>query len=229
MARLELVSPAGSLDQLKAAVNAGADAVYLAYEKYGARASAENFNLDRLENAVKFAHSRDVKVFLALNTLIKEKELNELLDFIFHLSKKINFNGIIVQDFAVKKIIKELFPELPVHASTQLNIHNTFSLEYLKQSGFKRVVLAREMTLNEIREISSKNILDIEIFGHGSQCYSYSGQCYLSSFVGERSGNRGRCPQPCRMKYNLVYNKDRGDQLKNQAHKSMGGGKIAED
>ncbi len=229
MDRLELVSPAGSPDQLKAAVNAGADAVYLAYEKYGARASAENFDLDGLVNAVKFAHLRGVKVFLALNTLIKEKELNELIDFIFHLLKKASFNGIIIQDLAVKKIIKEIFPEIPVHASTQLNIHNTCSMEYLKKSGFKRVVLAREMTLEEISEISSKNILDIEIFGHGSQCYSYSGQCYLSSFVGERSGNRGRCPQPCRMKYSLVYNKDKGDQLKNQVHKFKGGGKTAED
>ena len=229
MDRLELVSPAGSPDQLKAAVNGGADAVYLSYEKYGARASAENFNLNGLENAVKFAHSRSIKVYLALNTLIKEKELNELLDFVFHLFKKINFNGIIVQDFAVKKIIREIFPEIPIHASTQLNIHNSYGLEFLKKSGFKRVVLAREMTLHEITEISSKNILDIEIFGHGSQCYSYSGQCYFSSFVGDRSGNRGRCPQPCRMKYNLIYDKDKESQLKSQAEKSIGSSKTIED
>src|SRR5665811_560894 len=137
MNKLELVSPAGSFDQLRAAVNAGADAVYLAYEKYGARASAKNFSLKGLENAVKFAYSRGVKVYLALNTLIKEKELNDLLDFIFPLLKKINFSGIIVQDFAVKKIIREIFPEIPVHASTQLNIHNSKSFEFLKESGFK--------------------------------------------------------------------------------------------
>jgi collagenase-like PrtC family protease len=229
MDKLELVSPAGSFDQLRAAVYGGADAVYLAYEKYGARASAENFNLNGLENAVKFAHSKSIKVYLALNTLIKEKELNELIDFVFHLFKKINFNGIIVQDFAVKKIIKEIFPEIPVHASTQLNIHNSCSLDFLKKAGFKRVVLAREMTLDEITKIASKNILDIEIFGHGSQCYSYSGQCYFSSFVGDRSGNRGRCPQPCRMKYNLVYDEGNESQLKNQAGKFKDSSKTIED
>jgi len=209
MNKLELVSPAGNLDHLKAAANAGADAVYLAYEKYGARAYAENFNYKGLENAVIFARSRKIKTYLALNTLIKEKELNEFIDFVFQLFKKINFNGVIVHDIAVKKILNEIFPEVPVHASTQLNIHNSYSLEFLKKYGFKRVVLAREMTLNEIKEIASKRILDIEIFGHGSQCYSYSGQCYFSSFVGDRSGNRGRCPQPCRMKYDLIYEGER--------------------
>src|SRR5680860_1165043 len=229
MNRLELVSPAGSSDQLKAAINAGADAVYLAYEKYGARASAENFNLNSLENAVKFAHSKSIKVYLALNTLIKEKELNELLDFVFHIFKKINFNGVIVQDFAVKNIIREIFPEIPIHASTQLNIHNTYSLEFLKKSGFKRVVLAREMTLDEISAISSKKILDIEIFGHGSQCYSYSGQCYFSSFVGERSGNRGRCPQPCRMKYNLVPSQNTDSEPGSKPQKYISSSKSNED
>ncbi|MHB1335012.1 MAG: U32 family peptidase [Candidatus Humimicrobiaceae bacterium] len=227
MDKLELVSPAGSFDQLKAAANAGADAVYLAYEKYGARAYAENFNFKGLENAINFAHSRNIKAYLALNTLIKEKELNEFLDFIFQLFKKINFNGVIVQDLAVKKILGEIFPEVPVHASTQLNIHNSLSMEFLKNSGFKRVVLAREMTLDEIKEISLKNILDIEIFGHGSQCYSYSGQCYFSSFVGDRSGNRGRCPQPCRMKYDLIYEKD--GQLNDQPEKSFHNSKTIGD
>jgi putative protease len=227
MNKLELVSPAGSLDQLKAAANAGADAVYLAYEKYGARAYAENFNIQGLENAVIFAHSRNIKVYLALNTLIKEKELNEFLDFVFQLFKKISFNGVIVQDLAVKKILNEIFPEVPIHASTQLNIHNSYSLEFLKNSGFNRVVLAREMTLDEIKEVSLKKLLNIEIFGHGSQCYSYSGQCYFSSFVGDRSGNRGRCPQPCRMKYDLIQEKSR--QLNDLPEKSFNNSKTIED
>src|SRR5659263_24508 len=124
--KLELVSPAGSWNQLKAAANAGADAVYLAYEKYGARAYAENFDFASLEKAVFFSHSKNIKVYLALNTLIKEKELNEFIDFIFQALKKINFNGIIIQDFAAKKIISEIFPEIPIHASTQLNAHNSF-------------------------------------------------------------------------------------------------------
>lgn len=208
---MELVSPAGSFDQLRAAANAGADAVYLAYEKYGARAYAENFNLIKLEEAVLYSHSKKIKAYLTLNTLIKEKELEELLEFIFSTFKKINFDGIIIQDLAIKRIINKIFPDIPIHASTQLNLHNLYSIELLKIAGFKRAILAREMTLSEISRITSKNIMDIEIFGHGSQCYSYSGQCYFSSFVGERSGNRGRCPQPCRMKYDLLKEKKYDD------------------
>ncbi|MCE5329372.1 U32 family peptidase [bacterium] len=223
MDKLELVSPAGSFDQLKAAANAGADAVYLAYEKYGARAYAGNFNLNKLEKAVLFSHSKNLKVYLALNTLIKEKELEDFLDFIFSSFKKINFNGIIIQDLAAGRIISGIFPDIPIHASTQLNLHNLYSVKLLKAAGFKRVILSREMTLSEIKKITSENIMDIEIFGHGSQCYSYSGQCYFSSFVGERSGNRGRCPQPCRMKYKLLR-ETRGNN-NNKLRKSVSGDK----
>lgn len=206
--RLELTVPAGGMEQLIAAVNAGADSVYLGYKKYGARAYAENFDLDQIKKAVAFAHSRNVKVYLTLNTLLKDIEIREALEFLIKYAA-ICTDGIIIQDFCLYKIIKDLFENIPVHASTQMNIHNIYSLRFMKRLGFKRVILAREMTLNEIKSLSGENLTEIEIFIHGSQCYSYSGSCYFSSFVSGRSGNRGRCPQPCRMKYRLLEEKDR--------------------
>jgi len=205
--KLELTVPAGGTEQLIAAVNAGADSVYLGYKNYGARAYAENFDLDQIKLAVAFAHSRNVKVYLTLNTLLKDIEIRELLDFLKKYSV-ICTDGIIIQDFCLYKIIKDLFKHIPVHASTQINIHNIYSLKLMKRLGFKRVILARELTLNEIKDLSEENLTEIEIFIHGSQCYSYSGSCYFSSFISGRSGNRGRCPQPCRMKYKLLEEKD---------------------
>ncbi len=211
--KLELVSPVGGWDQLKAAVNAGADAVYLGYKKFGARAYAENFELPQLKKAVKFAHQNYVKVYLTLNTLIKNSEINEIVNFLNEFTQFCS-DGIIIQDFGLYKILNDLFPWVRIHASTQLNTHNLYSAELLRQLKFSRVVLAREMTLEEIKDITDRKIIETEVFAHGSQCYSYSGNCYFSSFTGERSGNRGRCPQPCRMKYSLVtYKNDdnRGD------------------
>ena len=203
LARLELVSPAGGWGQLKAAVNAGADAVYLGYKKFGARAYAENFELPQLKKAINFAHSNRVRVYLTLNTLLKNREINEVINFLNEYTQFCS-DGIIIQDFGLYKVLNDLFPLLRIHASTQLNTHNLYSAELLKELKFSRVVLAREMTLEEIKGITDKKIIETEIFAHGSQCYSYSGNCYFSSFTGERSGNRGRCPQPCRMKYSLV-------------------------
>ena len=209
LARLELVSPAGGWDQLKAAVNAGADAVYLGYKKFGARAYAENFELPQLKKAIKFAHLNRVKVYLTLNTLLKNREINEVINFLNEYTQFCS-DGIIIQDFGLYKVLNDLFPSLRIHASTQLNTHNLYSAELLKELKFSRVVLAREMTLEEIKGITDKKIIETEIFAHGSQCYSYSGNCYFSSFTGERSGNRGRCPQPCRMKYSLVTCENNG-------------------
>ncbi|MCL5071484.1 MAG: U32 family peptidase [Actinobacteria bacterium] len=207
--KIELVSPAGGWDQLKAAVNAGADAVYLGYKKFGARAYAENFELPQLKKAIKFAHSNHVKVYLALNTLLKNRELNEVINFLNEYAQFCS-DGIIIQDFGLYKILNDLFPSMRIHASTQLNIHNLYSVELLKELKFARVILAREMTLKEIKDITNKKIIETEIFIHGSQCYSYSGSCYFSSFTGERSGNRGRCPQPCRMRYSLISDESNG-------------------
>ncbi len=201
--KLELTAPAGGMEQLTAAVNAGADSVYLGYKKFGARAYADNFDLNQLKRAVKYAHTHGVKIYLTINTLIKNNEIRELLEFLKEYTN-ICTDGFIIQDFCIYKIIKDLFDDIPIHASTQLNLHNIYSLRFINRLGVKRVIPAREMTLDEIEEMCKGDLAKIEIFVHGSQCYSYSGSCYFSSFIGGRSGNRGRCTQPCRMKYRMV-------------------------
>ena len=200
---IELVAPVGGPKQLIAAINAGADSVYLGYKNYSARAFAENFNFDQLRWAVERAHSSDVKVYLTLNTIIKDEEIPDLIGFLNNYFD-ICTDGVIIQDMGLLKILRDLYPRVPVHTSTQVNIHNSLSLGFAAQCGFSRTVLAREMTVDEIKGLSRGNEVDLEIFGHGSQCYSFSGICYFSSFTGGRSGNRGRCAQPCRMKYQLV-------------------------
>ncbi|MDD3777069.1 MAG: U32 family peptidase [Actinomycetota bacterium] len=207
--KLELVAPAGGWDHLVAALNAGADAVYLGYSRFGARAYADNFDLPLLKKAVLLAHERGIKVYLTLNTLLKDSELEEAARFLDQYLQ-VSQDGIIIQDLGIYKMISDLFPQARMHASTQLNIHNLDSALQLESMGFKRVVLAREMTLGQIKEISSNCNLELEVFGHGSQCYAFSGQCYLSSFASGRSGNRGRCSQPCRMKYKFMYKDEKG-------------------
>ena len=201
--KIELTAPAGGWDQLVAAINAGADSVYLGYKKFGARAYAENFDMGQLKKAITIAHDNNIKLYLTLNTLVKNSEIKELIDFL-EIYTDLCSDGIIIQDYGIYKLLKDLFKATPVHASTQLNVHNLYSLKLLKRLGFKRAVLAREMTIDEIKNLTEEKLMEIEVFGHGSQCYSYSGSCYFSSFVGGRSGNRGRCTQPCRMKYKLL-------------------------
>lgn len=208
--KIELVAPAGGWEQLIAALNSGADSVYLGYKQFGARAYADNFNFKQLTKAVAIAHKRSAKIYLTLNTILKDDELPEVLHF---LNKYLSVckDGIIIQDFGLYKMVSDLYQGIvPVHASTQMNVHNQKTLGLLRELGFKRVVLAREMTLDEIRRVKENIDIDIEVFGHGSQCYSYSGNCYFSSFVGGRSGNRGRCTQPCRMKYMLASKDSEG-------------------
>ncbi len=205
----ELLAPAGSMDALKAAVNAGANAVYLAGKHFGARHYAANFNDKELDEAVDFAHERGVKVYVTVNTLIKDHEIKEVSKYLIFLYK-IGVDAVLVQDMGVISLIKKLVPEREIHASTQMTIHNLEGVEWASEMGIKRVVLSREMGLSEIKKIS-QNIKDkeieLEIFAHGALCYSYSGQCFISSFIGGRSGNRGMCAQPCRRKYDLVFGK----------------------
>jgi putative protease len=202
----ELLAPAGSMESMKAAVNAGADAVYLAGKQFGARHYAANFDNTDLKEAVHYAHLRGVKVYVTVNTLIKDHELPDLAKYLLFLYER-GVDAILVQDVGVARIAKELVPDLNLHASTQMTIHNTEGVKWAAEFGFKRVVLAREMKLAEIEEIN-KNIepgeIELEIFAHGALCYSYSGQCLLSSFIGGRSGNRGMCAQPCRKPYDLI-------------------------
>ena len=200
---IELLAPAGSFDALKAAVEAGADAVYLAGEKFGARAYAENFAGDMLIQAVKFAHLRGVAVHVTVNTLIADEELDEFAAYIKFL-RRANVDALLVQDLGAAAVIKTVAPEIPLHASTQMSIHNSEGVQALAELGFTRAVLSRELTLTELEKICRTSPIETEIFIHGALCVCWSGQCLMSSLIGGRSGNRGRCAQPCRLPYELV-------------------------
>ena len=199
---IELLAPAGSFEALKAAVEAGADAVYLAGEKFGARAYAENFAGENLIQAVKFAHLRGVAVHVTVNTLIADEELDEFAEYLKFL-RRANVDALLVQDLGAAALAKEIAPEIPLHASTQMSIHNSEGVKALAKLGFARVVLSRELTLNEIEKICHESPIETEIFIHGALCVCWSGQCLMSSLIGGRSGNRGKCAQPCRLPYEL--------------------------
>lgn len=200
----ELLAPAGNMNSLVAAVENGADAVYIGLKDFSARHYAENFSEKDLTNAVNYAHLRGAKVYLALNTLILDEEITKALEIIYKAYSN-NIDAVIVQDIGIASKIFEIFPQLRLHASTQMTVHNFEGVNLLRKFGFKRVVLARELSLKQIAGITQKvKDMEIEIFVHGALCVSYSGQCLFSSMVGGRSGNRGRCAQPCRQIYNLV-------------------------
>ncbi len=189
---VELLSPAGDFDSLKAAVQNGADAVYFGAENFSARAYAKNFNDVDLKKAIIYAKTHGVKTHLTLNTLIKDNELKES----FELAKKAyeyGIDAIIVQDIGIGKLLIDAFPDLDIHASTQMSIHNLQGVLELERMGFKRVVLSRELSVSEITYICRNSKIEIECFIHGAICISYSGQCLFSSMIGGRSGNRGRC------------------------------------
>lgn len=196
----ELLAPAGSLESFFAAMEKGADAVYAGLNEFSARAKAKNFNISRMERIVAYAHSLNRRVYVTLNTLVKEQELPRLVEVLAALAG-MGADGIIIQDMAVYRLARNHFPELPIHASTQLTIHNSLGVKELESLGFSRVVLARELHIDEIRTIAKTTTLGLECFIHGALCFSFSGQCYFSSFLGGHSGNRGRCAQPCRRLY----------------------------
>lgn len=200
---IELLAPAGSFEALRAAVEAGADAVYLAGEKFGARAYAENFAGEQLLKAVEFAHLRGVAVHVTVNTIIADSELDEFAAYIKFL-RRANVDALLVQDLGAASIAKAVAPEIPLHASTQMTIHNSEGVKALAELGFSRAVLSRELTLTEIEKICRESPIETEIFIHGALCVCWSGQCLMSSMIGGRSGNRGRCAQPCRLPYELV-------------------------
>ncbi len=202
MGRVELLAPAGNFECLIAAVQSGADAVYIAGIKFGARSYADNFDESALEKAVDYCHVRDVKVYVTVNTLVLDDEMQELCEYLIFLAK-IGVDAIIVQDMGVLKVAQEIVPELPVHASTQMTIHNADGVKVLKKFGIRRVVLSRELSTEQIRKISERTDIELEVFAHGALCMCYSGQCLLSSIIGSRSGNRGKCAQPCRLQYRI--------------------------
>jgi putative protease len=193
----ELLAPAGSLESFFAAVDGGADAIYTGLKDFSARAKAKNFNLKEIEQMAHFLQGQGKRLYVTLNTLIKERELPHLIDTLGAL-EAIGIDAIIIQDLAVWKLVRDHFPGLELHASTQLTIHNAAGVKQLERMGFTRGVLSRELTLDEIRAIRSQTTLELEHFIHGALCFSFSGQCFFSSFLGGKSGNRGRCAQPCR-------------------------------
>lgn len=196
----ELLAPVGSMEHLKIAINAGASSVYLSGKDYGARKYAENFTLDEIDEAVNIAHMHNVKVYVTVNTLIKQDELEDVINYLSDLYA-IGVDAVLVQDFGLVELINKYLPDLKIHASTQMTCENQLKLDYIESKGIKRIVLPREMRKEEIKNL--KTNMELEIFVHGALCYSYSGQCLMSSFKGGRSGNRGTCAQPCRQKYKV--------------------------
>lgn len=200
--KLELLAPAGSFESLKAAIANGADAVYLGGGKYNARANAGNFTEKGLTEAIDYTHERGVKVYITINTLLKNHELYEGLK-LAELVHKEGADAVIVQDTGLAKLLRDNFPDLDIHASTQMTLTNSYSVKFFEESGFKRVVLARELTFDDIKSIRENCKAELEVFVHGALCVCYSGQCLMSSFIGRRSGNRGLCAQPCRLPWSL--------------------------
>lgn len=198
--KIELLAPAGDFACFQSALNAGADAVYLGGDKFGARAYAHNFSEEEIIEALRIAHLFQKKIYLTVNTLVKEKEIADLIPYLTPLYEA-GLDGVIVQDIGALMMMREHFPGLELHASTQMTITGVYGAEFLKQLGVCRVVPARELSLDEIRDIKDKTGLAIETFIHGAMCYAYSGQCLFSSILGGRSGNRGRCAGPCRLPY----------------------------
>ena len=203
----ELLSPAGSMECFFAALENGANAVYFGLEDFSARAGAQNLTLDEAGKAIAYARQRSVKVYIALNTLIKTHELENVVDYLIAL-EELQPDAIILQDLGLLYLLQSLFPRFNLHASTQMAIHNLAGIRQLEKIGFQRVVLARELSIAEIDYICQNTFLEIEVFIHGALCYSYSGLCFFSSMLGGRSGNRGRCAQPCRMQYKTSQNNE---------------------
>ncbi len=197
---LELLAPAGSMEALRAAVQNGANAVYLGVGTFNARQSAKNFTPQTLVEAVKYCHIRGVQVHLTLNTLVSDREMKEAAEMIRHAAQN-NIDAFIVQDLGVVQLCRQIAPHIPIHGSTQMTVHSLPGVQLCAAMGMKRVVLSRELSREEIRYICANSPIEIEVFGHGALCMCYSGQCYMSAVIGGRSGNRGRCAQPCRQSY----------------------------
>ena len=203
MKKIELLSPCGDFECLKSAVQNGANSVYLGASSFSARAKATNFGDDELLEAIKYAKTRNVEVHLALNTLIKNEEFQDAVNLAID-AYNMGVDAIIIQDLGLADFLIKHYPEIPLHASTQMTVHNLEGCKQLERLGYKRVVLARELDIEEIKHIRENTSLEIEVFIHGALCISYSGQCLLSSMIGGRSGNRGLCAQPCRLPYELI-------------------------
>ena len=202
MNKVELLAPVGNREAFFLAINHGADAVYFGGKQFGARAFASNFSNEEIADMIAYAHQVDVCVYITINTIIKPAEWDEVIDFIDFLVSH-HVDAVIVQDIGLIYYLRQVYPDLSLHASTQMNIHSAEQAFFLASLGVKRVVMARETPLSEIKKITETNKIEVEVFVHGALCVSYSGNCYFSSLVGKRSGNRGRCAQPCRLPYEI--------------------------
>ena len=202
MNSFEVLAPAGSMESIIPAVRLGADAIYLGAQKFSARANAKNFDNKSLYEVVEYCHSRDVKVYLVVNTLVKDAEINAVLELVRYACS-LPVDALIVQDLGLISLIKEFAPEMRIHGSTQMSVHTPSGAQALHEMGLSRVVLARELSRDEIIEISQSTKIELEVFVHGALCMSVSGQCYLSAMIGGRSGNRGLCAQPCRLPFSV--------------------------
>lgn len=202
MSRLEVLAPCGGMESVEAAVKSGADAVYLGAKEFSARASAHNFDFEEMEKAVKYCHMCGVKAYLTANTVIFDKECERALNTVIN-AYNAGIDGVIVQDFGLVSLIKRYVPELPLHGSTQMSVHSPSGAKFLEELGFKRVVLSRELSMEEIKEIRKATSIELEVFVHGALCMCVSGQCYFSAMLGSRSGNRGACAQPCRLPFGV--------------------------
>lgn len=213
----EILAPVGAQEQLKAAVRSGANAVYLGVDNFNARRNADNFTTENLKDAVKYCRLRDVKVFVTLNTLIFDKEIDELYETVKAIAES-GADAVIVQDFATVRAVKEICPDMPLHASTQMAVHNVAGAKLLEETGFSRIVLARELSLNEMKMIREAVNAELEVFVHGAHCMSTSGNCYLSAMLGERSGNRGLCAQGCRLNWINAHGREYALSLKDMSY-----------
>lgn len=205
MKKPELLLPAGNIEAFFAALEGGADAVYLGLREFNARNRARNFSLGQLAAIIKTAHEKKVKIYLTLNTLVKNSELPSLLDAL-HVASRLGVDAIIIQDWGVYALANTYFPALAIHASTQMGIHNSLGTQLAHRLGFERAILARELTLPELRKMVKRSKIELEIFVHGALCYSFSGMCLFSSYLGGMSANRGQCRQPCRRQYSTSQN-----------------------
>ena len=203
MKKVELLCPAGNFEMLKSAIHNGADAIYLSGTKFGARKFANNFNNDEIIEAINYAHLYGVKVYCTINTLIKDNEIEDFLSFVEFIHKN-DIDAVLMQDLGMINLVRKTYPNLEIHASTQFHNHNNAGLEFLKELGIKRAVLARELSINEIKDLNVD--IEKEVFVHGALCISYSGQCLMSSLIMNRSGNRGECAGMCRLPYKLLEN-----------------------
>ena len=203
MDRIELLAPAGNMECLKASVMAGCDAVYLGGNHFGARAFSKNFSREEIVQAINYCHLYGVKVYITVNTLIYDDEVEEFLRYIEFIHKN-NVDAVLIQDLGMFDLVRKTYPELEIHASTQMHINNLDGVKLMEELGMKRVVLPRELSLEEIKEIKDNSNIELEVFVHGALCVSYSGQCLMSSLIGGRSGNRGACAGSCRLKYDVV-------------------------